>query len=95
MIKQIIFIFTLLFATYSYADECVDVSVNGMVCDFCARSIDKLFSKKDEVKDIDVDLDNGKIVIDFLPGQRLQDSIIKKLVTDSGFDVVDIKSCNV
>lgn len=92
--KKLILSFILLFSIQTYADNCVNISVNGMVCDFCARSIDKLFSKKDEVKDIDVDLDNGKIVIDFNPGQSLQDSVIKKLVIDSGFDVVDIKSCN-
>ena len=31
-------------------NEVLSISVNGLVCDFCARSIEKLFSKKESVK---------------------------------------------
>jgi copper chaperone CopZ len=71
----------------------VNVDVNGMVCDFCARALEKVFSKKKEVTAIDVDLDNGKISITFNDGASLDDSLIKKLVTNSGYDVVKIYRC--
>jgi len=64
-----------------------------MVCDFCARALEKVFSKKQEVATIDVDLDNGKISINFNDGANLEDSIIQKLVTNSGYDVVKINRC--
>ena len=71
----------------------VNVDVNGMVCDFCARALEKVFSEKQEVAAIDVDLDNGKISINFNEGASLDDSLIQKLVTNSGYDVVKIKRC--
>ena len=71
----------------------VNVEVNGMVCDFCARALEKVFSKKQEVAAIDVDLDNGKISINFNDGANLEDSTIQKLVTNSGYDVVQINRC--
>ena len=71
----------------------VNVEVNGMVRDFCARALEKVFSKKQEVAAIDVDLDNGKISINFNDGANLEDSTIQKLVTNSGYDVVKINRC--
>ena len=71
----------------------VNVDVNGMVCDFCARALEKVFSKKQEVAAIDVDLENGKISINFNDGANLEDSTIQKLVTNSGYDVVQINRC--
>ena len=66
-----------------------------MVCDFCARALEKVFSEKQEVAAIDVDLDNGKISINFNEGASLNDSLIQKLVTNSGYDVVKIKGVDV
>jgi len=71
----------------------VNVDVNGMVCDFCARALEKVFSEKQEVDAIDVDLDNGRISINFNNGADLEDSTIQKLVTNSGYDVVKINRC--
>ena len=71
----------------------VNVDVNGMVCDFCARALEKVFSEKQEVAAIDVDLDNGRISINFNNGADLEDSTIQKLVTNSGYDVVKINRC--
>ena len=39
------------------------VSVNGMVCDFCARGIEKTFRKDVALKKIDVDLSQGKLLL--------------------------------
>ena len=39
------------------------VSVKGMVCDFCARGIEKTFRKDTAVKKIDVDLSRGKVIL--------------------------------
>ena len=39
------------------------VSVNGMVCDFCARGVEKAFAKDPDVMKIDVDLELGSVLI--------------------------------
>lgn len=68
----------------------VHVSVNGLVCDFCARALEKVFGKQEAVNDIDVDLDSKIITIDFKEGQSLDDDTIKKLIQDSGYNVESI-----
>ena len=72
-------------------NEVLSVSVNGLVCDFCARSIEKLFSKKESVKSINVNLEQMLITISLKKGKSLNDDIITKVITDSGYDVREIR----
>ena len=46
-------------------DQIAVVSVSGMVCDFCARGIEKTFQKDAGFKKIDVDLETGKVLLAF------------------------------
>ncbi len=71
--------------------ERIYVDVNGMVCDFCARSLEKVFGKQDAVSGIDVDLDNKIITIDLNEGMDLEDELISTLVEDAGYSVVGIR----
>ena len=72
-------------------DHDVDVNVNGLVCDFCARALEKVFGKREEVNAIHVDLDNALVAIDLKDGMSIPDEEIKQLITDSGYNVVEIK----
>ncbi len=69
----------------------ITVKVNGLVCDFCARSLEKIFYQRDGVYGVDVDLDEGEVEIDVTESTQLTDDEIKKLITDSGFNVTEIK----
>lgn len=71
-------------------NEVLTISVNGLVCDFCARSIEKLFSKKESVKSIDVNLENMIITINLKKGKKLNDDIVRQVIKDSGYDVTEI-----
>lgn len=68
----------------------VTVDVNGLVCDFCARSIEKIFSKQAAVENVNVNLDDKIVTIGLKDGQELDDETITKLITDSGYDVEKI-----
>lgn len=68
----------------------VHVSVNGLVCDFCARALEKVFGKEEAVKGIDVNLDTKMITVNFNEGQSLDDERITKLITDAGYNVEGI-----
>ncbi len=67
------------------------VSVNGLVCDFCARALEKTFGKQDEVLSIGVNLDTKIVSVYFKEGQSLDDETITKLITDSGYNVEGIE----
>ena len=73
------------------AKDMVEVTVNGLVCDFCARALEKVFSKREEVRGIHVDLDQSLVLIAMKEGQTLDDATLTQLVTDSGYNVTAIK----
>lgn len=83
--------FTVLFAPSAFAGEIVKVNVNGMVCDFCARAIEKVFTKQDAVESVNVDLSAKQITVTMKDAQTLNDEIITRLVMDSGYAVVSIE----
>ena len=71
-------------------NQILKISVNGLVCDFCARSIEKLFRKKELVKSINVDLENMLITIYLKKGKNINNIIVTQLIKDSGYDVTEI-----
>ena len=95
-ITIILFIFTLITFKVTKSqekleNEVLNISVNGLVCDFCARSIEKIFSKKESVKRINVNLEKMLITIYLKKDKTLNDDIIKKVITDSGYDIREIR----
>ena len=67
------------------------VKVNGMVCDFCARAVTKVFTKNERVDAVDVDLDAGAIIFETNGCARLDEATIKEMVHYSGYDLVSIE----
>ena len=67
------------------------VTVNGMVCDFCAQSLEKVFTKEESVNGINVSLDDQTVTVDTKDGQELSDDKIKELIEWAGYDLVEIK----
>ena len=68
----------------------VTAKVNGMVCDFCARAVTKVFGKEDTVENVHVDLDNGEIHVTLKSGADMSDAEVEKLVKKSGYDLVSV-----
>ena len=60
------------------------VDVNGMVCDFCARGIEKAFQKDSSIKRIDVDLSKGKVLLAYSNGVEIDFNDIKKKILANG-----------
>lgn len=72
-------------------EDQVQVNVNGLVCDFCARALEKVFGRRDEVSGIHVDLDRGVVIVSTHPGQKISDADVKRMITESGYSVVSLK----
>lgn len=91
LLLLMILIFSISVSTYAEnTSETVQVQVNGLVCDFCARALEKVFSKEDAVDNINVDLDTKIITIQLKEGQNLENEKISNMVKDSGYDVKEI-----
>jgi copper chaperone CopZ len=92
MFRKFITVFSLIFLiniSSAFAKE-INVDVNGLVCEFCAVTIEKNFKKKDEIKEVKVDLDQKKVFLTFKDGKDLSDKIIKDTIVNNGYNVVKI-----
>lgn len=93
--KKLFTIFTMILilsTSNAYAGkQTIYADVNGLVCDFCAQALTKVFSKKDQVENIDVNLDTKIITINFKEDQILSHEVIEQLITDAGYNVVKIR----
>ena len=79
------------FVDATTGDQVVVVSVQGMVCDFCARGIEKTFKKDIGVKKIDVDLANGKVLIAYAATAKIVNEDIEQKILSNGQTVTDIQ----
>jgi copper chaperone CopZ len=70
--------------------DIIKVDVNGLVCDFCAQAINKVFRKQKSVADISVDLREKLIVVALKKDGQMDNKRLSKLIRDSGYDVVNI-----
>ena len=90
--KKFIIAFVMGIATISsMAANSVKVTVNGMVCAFCAQGIEKRISKMDATKAVFVDLKKKTVAIEAKDGQTLDAKAISAEIVDAGYDVVKIE----
>jgi copper chaperone CopZ len=60
------------------------ISVSGMVCDFCARGIEKTFTRDKSVLKVDVDLSGGKVLIAYGKEKNIDFEEIKMKIMSNG-----------
>ena len=70
--------------------QIVVVDVNGMVCDFCARSIEKTFYNDNDVKKVKVSLEQGKVLIAYSLNKKVDLDEIKNIFLSNGQTATDI-----
>ncbi|MBL6665084.1 MAG: heavy-metal-associated domain-containing protein [Rickettsiales bacterium] len=92
MFRKFITVFSLIFLiniSSAFAKE-INIDVNGLVCEFCGVTIEKNFKKKDEIKEVKVDLDQKKVFLTFKDGKNLSDKAIEDTIANNGYNVVKI-----
>jgi copper chaperone CopZ len=67
------------------------ISVSGMVCDFCARGIEKTFKRDKSVLKVDVDLSGGKVLIAYSSEKNIDFEDITKKITSNGQNATDLQ----
>ncbi len=69
----------------------VVADVLGVVCDFCAKAMNKTFGKRDEVAAVYVDLDDKTLNLVLEENASLTDDQINKLVKKAGYRTASIR----
>ena len=75
----------------SFATPSYKVTVNGMVCSFCAQGIEKKMKALNETKDVYVGLKNRLVVVEVKEGLTLSQDSINKIIKDAGYEVKSIE----
>lgn len=99
--KTILTILTLLlistpaFAQHDHSShgpvKTITVGIDGMVCDFCARSMEKIFYQEEGVEGVIIDLDKQSMTLEIDEAATITDERIKERVYYAGYKVRDIK----
>ena len=77
---------TVIASQISFADT-VKIKVDGMVCGFCAASIEKKMRAENATADVFVSLANKIVAVSEKPGQKLDVAKLKSGIADSGYEV--------
>lgn len=68
-------------------EHLVKVTINGMVCNFCATNLDKTFEKTPGVTGVHVNLAAGAVLLRVTTPASPDDAAIRRTVDDAGFEV--------
>lgn len=77
----------ILSAAPASAGQSITVYVKGMVCDLCARGLNKGFKEKSALESFKVELSKHTVTLNLKDGANLTDSEITKVVEDSSMAV--------
>ena len=76
----------LLWSSFSFADGTqYNLRVDGLACPFCAYGIEKKFIQTEGVKTVDIDLQNGLVIVKTTGGKTFTENRLKQIINDAGF----------
>jgi copper chaperone CopZ len=65
----------------------IELTVNGLVCGFCAQGIDKTLRKNPATSDVFVSLENRLVAVATKPDADISDDVLRKALQNAGYDV--------
>jgi mercuric ion binding protein len=81
---------TLLAVAEGSAATTIEMSVNGLVCAFCAQGIEKKLKKLPATSEVVVNLEHRLVAVLLKDGQDIPDAELRKALTDAGYTVKSI-----
>lgn len=91
MFKSILLTGVLLLASAVVQANTIEMKVNGLVCAFCARGIEKTFLKNPAVADVVVSLEDKLVAVQTKEGTDISDQELRTTLTDAGYDIKSIE----
>ncbi len=86
ILKTITLLIVSFFSISAWAEGRVyTIRTNSLSCDFCAYDLEQKFLKMKGVKEFEIDID-GVFLIKTDNTLKFEESVIKKLLLDNGFD---------
>jgi copper chaperone CopZ len=80
----------MLAVTATGAAATIEMTVNGLVCAFCAQGIEKKLKKFPATSEVLVTLEHRLVAVALKEGQDIPDAELRKALTDAGYTVKSI-----
>jgi copper chaperone CopZ len=68
----------------------IEMTVNGLVCAFCAQGIEKKLKRFPATAQVVVSLEHRLVAVGLKEGQDIPDADLRKALTDAGYTVKSI-----
>jgi copper chaperone CopZ len=68
----------------------IEMTVNGLVCAFCAQGIEKKLKKFPATAEVVVNLEHRLVAVSLKDGQDIADADLRKALTGAGYTVKSI-----
>jgi copper chaperone CopZ len=69
----------------------IQMTVNGLVCAFCAQGIEKKLKNFPATDEVVVSLEHRLVAVSLKDGQDIPDADLRKALTDAGYTVKSIE----
>lgn len=83
-----------LFINTAFAANSIYAEINGMVCAFCAKGINKKLREQESTQDVWVDLKSRMVIVELKEQKTMSLEAFTKLIKDAGYDVASVKYIN-
>lgn len=87
---QLLLAVTLLAVAGTSTATTIEMTVNGLVCAFCAQGIEKKLKKFPATAEVVVNLEHRLVAVAVKEGQDIPDTDLRKALTDAGYSVKSI-----
>jgi copper chaperone CopZ len=92
---QVSVMLMLLAASASSTAATIEMTVNGLVCAFCAQGIEKKLKKFPATAEVVVNLEHRLVAVSLKDGQDIADADLRKALTDAGYTVKSIERTDI
>ena len=87
---QLLLAVTLFAVATTCSAATIEMTVNGLVCAFCAQGIEKKLKKFPATAEVLVSLEHRLVAVSLKDGQDIPDAELRKALTDAGYAVKTI-----
>ena len=85
--SKLIIAAVIFFGPLTAAAKDISISVNGMVCGFCAQGIEKKFKALPQVKSVEVSLEKKLVKVVTKDNQDIDDAKINEILREAGYNI--------
>jgi copper chaperone CopZ len=89
--KSLYFTLALMLTSVVARAEVIEMKVFGMVCGFCAQSIEANLRKHAATEEVVVSLEDKLVVVRTRPGADIPDADLRKSIADAGYDLKSVE----